>query len=619
MRDNARRYNLDVTCVMACGIGAMQTSYQCSILCGFGINIDGTQFNYPAITTEDLKDINKPQFEERVCRYLEHINIESDITKERLVEEASFYDPLGDFVCRLNPDFLVYKFLDGVRVVNIGTPNGYAEYKVYPFGDDPSGYTWQTNGTFLSLNFSQTYVFEVRDVVEGSEYCKVSKTVLLSTLVPSTTEPPPNILIFVDEVSNADYGPRTINWGYICADPDLVGGENVVVGYSLCADARGFGEACARLCCKPQGSSTFTALSTVIHDGLQSVNSTVTLRAGDVVKYNLETLAPSAGSEGCACIDLLSVNGQDTTLPTIDVGRCCVSIIETVDPLTVTASVQRNQTQFPTNGITARGEIPLVPNNFCGIDTFTLELTSFACGTIGATSSIQYFCKTSGVGSFNLVSSHNNSNPQPSVIDVPMSFLDELCYTMTANAVNCGACGSASLEITNAVTTFGINPVIDPIFFSDSIEKIVPPKPVTVSICNQTDTSIPDESCAKDGFINIQPVLSQNYECATIEVCGYANFEGDADSCVAISCKPDRGSGFVQIVGFDSTAIGSPNCTASFIVYAGDCICYEMFSEVSGDDSCADTELKLCAVSGVGVAPTINLSKCIVLTDVESR
>lgn len=608
MRDNARKYNLELSTLKACGLGISGTTCSFTVLENFSVDVDGTTFSYPTITTEQLKEINKPEFEQRVCHYLEYIDIESNFLKTCLVEEASYYDPLGDFVCNLNPNFLVYKFLTGVRIVDIGTPNGHAEYKAYPVGDDPSGYTWQTNATFLSLNLTQAYIFEVRDVIDGLEYCKVSKELLLSTLVPSTTEPPPSVQIYINEFSRNDYGPIKISQGFICSTPALGDGERVVIGYDLDADASGYGEACTAICCKPQGSTTYTEIRCAEYDGASNVTGNFTLRTGDAIKYSMCTLAPLAGSDGDATIKLTTVNGQGTTNPTIDVGRCSYSISETFPPITVTSSIARTSTTYPTNGITAKGTLSLTPNDFSPSETYTAEITACACSYFGATSSIQFYCKTGGVGAYNLLFTHNNGNPQPLITNIPIRRLDQICYTMSTTANN-GASGGTCIQITNALTTFGIDPEINPSLKSDSIEKIGPPKLITVALCNQTDISDPGV-CYKDGFITFTPNIAGS-ERVDVNVSGYAFYAGDADTTVEIFCKPAGSTGYVKIIDWNKEPYGPTEPSDSFTAYTDDCFCYQLYTtaNTASTGNSADANLRITSVSGVGVNTTVCASK----------
>ena len=296
MESNARRYNLDVSSLISHGIGSTGTSYQCSILQAFVVDCGTTTVSYPAITTEDLQYMPQVQFNRRISDYLDYINIESEFIKEAIITGATFFDPDCEFVCQLNPEFLVYRFLDGVRVVDIGSVYGTAEYKMYQVGEDPESVSWQTNGTFLGINLNYTYVFEVRDFWNGEEFCKVSRTVSIPTLVQSTTFTAQPKNVYLLEVACGGSGSLNFNVGRVCVVPTLVDDEKVQVNFTLAAETIGDGYSCAQLTCKPNGCAVFINHCCVTDSGVSPRTGSFTICAGDSMCFTIQAQSPTAGS-----------------------------------------------------------------------------------------------------------------------------------------------------------------------------------------------------------------------------------------------------------------------------------------------------------------------------------
>ena len=73
MVENSRRYNLDVCSLSSYGIGVSANTYQCSVLESFSIIRSGITCSYPEISTSILPNLNRLDYENRVCDYLEYI------------------------------------------------------------------------------------------------------------------------------------------------------------------------------------------------------------------------------------------------------------------------------------------------------------------------------------------------------------------------------------------------------------------------------------------------------------------------------------------------------------------------------------------------------------------
>jgi hypothetical protein len=205
----ARKYILNVTNFTSHGVGADAVTTQYDLTSAFsGIRNTGTgdAYSYQAITVASLATMTIQAYNQRLNDFLSYSQIDSGTQKNNLFSEAVVDDPSCDTMpCMLNNDFTVYKFLTGVRIINIGETYGTAEYAVYVVPATTTSTTtsaptttttstttapivWTTNPTFLDLNPSLTYIVLVRDNLNGEIICVTSpKTFIINNLIPSTT------------------------------------------------------------------------------------------------------------------------------------------------------------------------------------------------------------------------------------------------------------------------------------------------------------------------------------------------------------------------------------------------------------------------------------------------
>ncbi len=472
MADNSRRYNLDVCSLISYGIGSSGTSYQCSILEAFNVVIDGTVCNYPSITAEGVGLLSVPAYEERVSDYLDYINIESDITKERLIEDAQDDDPACDNPCQLNPEFLVYRFLTGVRVVDIGDTYGVAQYRAYPVGDDPNLYSWQESPTFLNVDLLKTYIFDVRDYYDYAEYCVVSRAVSLPSLVPSTTYSVPDVTVFLEPLAAGSSGPMEYKTGFVRANVvstglPLSGVEKVQVNFIGGAEASGDATGYALLKCQTAGSGSFNEIFNIDDTDYSPQSGGFLMQAADVVCYHLQTIVPTCGSCACTCIDLTTVDGQSLTNPTINLSACCVDITCSKPPLTI--SVKTEQTTDSTNkaGTSCIQNGRFLFNNLTGAtavavgQTLEVELCARITFLNHGTGSAEILCSPLSTSLFSSVVNHTQANAQPRIGTINIQHGDCLCYRLTTNvAAEAGAEATSSFCINDLDATYGIAPVI---------------------------------------------------------------------------------------------------------------------------------------------------------------
>lgn len=672
MRDNARRYDLTICNIISYGVGTSGSTCHCSILDNFcvekyvgiqeeepspyydyyygyiypegkappisaisavGIQNLGNGYiirDYPEITTIQLSQMDKPDFDNRVCDYLNYLKIGSKQLRDDLIETSSFYDPEGDVFCKLNPDFTVYKFLDGVRIVNIGKVNGIAQYRAYPVGDDPELYNWETNPTILSIDLNLVYIFEVRDYVDGEEFCRVGRTISLPTLVPSTTELPPDILVYLNQCAAGCYHPTEYKCGSISLSKTLEVGQAVGIEFLIGAESSGAGLSCVDLCCKKCGNTTATKFCSVSNVGASPLTGSFIVCAGDVITYSLTNVVSQCGDCACSCLELQNVNGFGTTSPTIDVGRCFTSIENTTSREFVYVYVQRCcETSTSKNG-----EIKFTPAIPVG-QYIDLDFNTLACACLAGTSAVELSCKANGGSTFTQIFNNTNLNPQPSTASYRVNYGDRLCYSVIASACLPASWGTSQFRITNAVGSNGVSTQVGfgydyycgtglPIglgnittsaddeylgFSGDSIAICVASTPVTISVCNQNSSSSAT-CCSKNGFINIAPALLST-QCLTVGVCGYAGYN-NGNSCVTIYCKPNGSCGYTKVFGFDGVDFTSPslNRSCSFIARNGDCFCYSMCGIAIDGGTSAEACFRLCSAIGVGATPSISSTKC---------
>ena len=606
MKDNARKYNLNVGSIISHGISACTTVQQCSILNAFAVQCENVTISYATITTEQLSVLPNLQYDRRVLDYLEYVNIENETTKQILLTGATYYDPNCENLCKLNEEFLVYVFLDGVRVVDIGMTYGEAQYKVYPEGADPSLYSWQTNGTFLGIDMNDIYVFEIRDYWNSTTHCTVQKTISLPTLVPSTTVVPQPKLVYIDEISVGTVGSLSFNIGCMGIDSILINNEKISVGYEIGVDTIGDGFSCVELTCKPAGCGSFLSYCCLINTGTSPKSGSFTLCAGDTMCYNSSVNAPTPGSCGYSYFNLTGVNGLGTTIPTIDLGRCDECVVNSIAPINVTVSTSGTTDASTSTTCVQNGCFvftPLVPAG----QNITLDLSGSTTKIVDGTSSLQIWCNSTKI------IDHTHLNPQPYLGSVNINNGDELNYVINTSVNSAGSSATSSFNICNTTGSFGVNPIIGSPS-GDTITQTVTATPVTVSICCQHNTYFPppDDAADMDGYINAPGIGIGQCVGVTISKDMTLSQSLDAELNFAIKCQPNGSTGFVSIIQTNGCQTGSPTCD-TFYMCEGDIICYCGYVCANVNPSEAIAFFNLDSVTGHGgIAPTINTtsSKC---------
>lgn len=649
MKDNARKYNVCIDNSMSYGIGASGTSTICSVLSSFTVNTtidevalevlctnllnncstnpydpsdggalpigfenltdslpnigDVVTCSYSQISKEQLSYLSNLEYEKRISDYLKYIGVESPEERNKLIESGSIYNPLYNNLCKLNPNFLVYKFFDGVRIINVGKATGILEYKAYPYGDDPENHSWGTNPTILSLNFNSIYVFEVRDIDGGEEICRVTKTIPLNTLVQSTKMIISDIQVYLSDIVNTRYDDTLFRCGELFIDPGLRFGEKVDVCFQIAAEASGDGISCAEIYCDG-GSGTPELICAVSGDGISPLNGNLVMCSNDIVKYKLETVNAYPGDCSCTYFNITGVNGLSTTNPSIDVGRCSVCLSDEIQSVDVVLSLE-NDVTTPSE---TSGEIiatPLIPDGrYVDIDVFTSAYV-----TLDGTAQIRLSCYDGDGGTWADVITTTHLNSQPNLETVRMCGGDKLCYQLNATATAPGASADASFEIINAVGSTGVGVSIDSVANYTQTLLNIAPTIATVSVCNQTFEN--DGACQRStGFIYVTPPLI-NTQNVLIDICSLVLRMDvvESTSCTEIFCKPAGSSNFTSLLTFDAvnyTTSTNPQ-TGAIIYRAGDELCYNIYAEAYCEGTVAQSDIVLDSVSGFnGVCAYLN-------------
>jgi len=255
---SARNYILNINEIISCGIGTYTgITYQKNILNSFTAITNNTTCVYSQITTDDLKSLSTINYNKRVLDYINTLELETNTIKECLYNHSSFDNNDCDLICKLNSDFIVYKFLSGIRIINVGENIGIIQYKIYPINENPNNYSWQTNPTFLNLDQNGIYIVEIRDFYNNIELCKYSKTISLSLLIPSTTIIPPNKTISLNQTSYINNPLLQTKKGIIQISPSFTNGERVLIDYVANLNVLGNAETSLLFTCKPNNCSTY--------------------------------------------------------------------------------------------------------------------------------------------------------------------------------------------------------------------------------------------------------------------------------------------------------------------------------------------------------------------------
>jgi hypothetical protein len=610
--DNARKYILRISEVISSGISTNYSAIVCrNLMNSFTITCDTnpvTSQSYVSLTCADLKAMSKIDFDRRVIDFLDTQQIESELTKENLFNEASYYNP--DYPLQhdmLNDDFFAYKFLDnGARIVNAGQANGELQYRVTGTSYD-SG--WQSNATFLGLDYSKTYSFQIRDFYNGAELFKKSKIIDMYLLLASTTPtlaPKSVKLVLTGQYADAaTCGGVSYKTGKVCVTPNLIVGECVTV--NLLANTTTVGTAAVACVIFRCNSTTQTYCSITNPNEEKSIN--LSFGQGDVMCYELRTIYGNLGSEAISNFCLTDADGHRTFQPTIDITNCSVTLTaynptqNVIICLGTPTSVVSSPTQCVTCGSIVLSQ-PLPSGECLDINLFGVNPASG-----GGTSTTTILCKSGAccVADHVVVDVFNSSSPTTKT--VTMRYGDSVKYCIALSAPGAGYCSCAELSLGTVGGSIGLVPSVSPVAAENCVCRAVTvPKVATVAaLCEMAGGTN-----GASGNVTITPALATgqyvtiNYSLTQAAVWG-------GTSTLQFTCKPNGGSSFVnKATHTTSSAIGETNnntFTGSFIINYGDAVQFAN-SAYGNNGSCS--HVCLTTITGsVGVDPSINPTKCI--------
>lgn len=606
MINNARRYILNVSEVISCGIGtSYENPVECNILNQFTVNYDtipATSCTYPEITTDDLMILSELEYQKRVIDYVDTLKIDSELTKERLLDDASFIEP-ECVLCRLNEEFLVYKFLSGVRVVNIGEVTGVAQYKIYPSDEDGDNFSWQNSPTFLNLDQNEVYIVEVRDFLENVELCKVSTLISMPLLIPSTTLIPQDKVIRIVETSNGETSNVAYSSGCIEIIPPLQPREMLRLDYLVNAFVVGGGSSCVQIACKAEDSASFVNYCCITNtDNNLPISTLIPICYGDIVCYNVTSYGETFGSRAEAEYCITAIDGLGTINPSIDETSSSILVQKNIAPVTTIVSFVDNTGNTTLNRCTVNGKIDFsqpIPEGQC----LTIQLSGNN-QTVGGASTTVFSCKPNGTTEYLTYCTISNIDEQPQLPELVACGGDEFCYDITLDVPNAGNCSSVSLCINELSATLGVVPVINDAVSANTIstEIIIPTISTELSVCRVGSTSI-----SSDGFINLDPQLISinQYVTALIDICQIS--EDDRFACLEFYCKPSNGTSFIRTNNYEALN-NEVSESLSITMRCGDVVCYNnSIASVTGNTSSSFVVSGI--TSSIDITPTINSSK----------
>ncbi len=611
--ENTRKYILNINKTYSQGIGTFSgVTCHCSLLDKFTITYDtipATSCVYPKIDVPTLQLMSKLDYEKRLIDFLDYVNIDSSITKENLFNEASYDDiNCGNLKCNLNEDFLVYKFLTGVRVVNTGIPHGVVQYRIYPnsvVNPSDDDYPWQDSGTFLNLNQNEIYLVEIRDILENNVICSYSKIIAMSLLVQSTTVTLPAKIVRLKELSSSSNGSCKYKTGCIEISSALSQGQKIKLCFDTSADAFYSGGGCVILTCKPFCCNQYVEFFRVT-DTTSPKSGEVIINYCDSVCYNLIAKTSVYGSNANSELQLTCVNGESTVVPTIDITKNCATVTNCLSPLNITVTLGTPTITSPNCGVcVASGTINLSSQVPVG-ETLSLHMLTLN-SSVGGTSTTEYYCKPMCSATYYLKCSVTQSNSQPQNIILSASQCDNYCYRTIVSSTCAGTCTNSVICLNDLSSTYGINPIRLSGSTSNCIRTCssIPATNLSVSMCRLnligtqsfgmvlSTPTVPVGQCITIPYIVNQTAIGACVGCA----------------CIHLYCKPHCSSTYVNLCTY---SINSTNLcqvvNGSMMIKYGDSICYTNY--VAGNaGSCSDICLCNGITGTIGVLPTLCATK----------
>jgi hypothetical protein len=334
---NSRKYILNICNKISCGLGSCTNIGQTYNLLNSFVN-EGVAF--PQLTVDELSKLNNIDYDNRVLSYLDYIDIGSDTEKQILFSGATEND--SDCIplyCKLNPEFLVYKFLNGVRVINVGESNVGCrlEYKAYPLNSNEDDYPWQSYCTFTDLDMNGVYVFKIRDYSPGynAVVCEYEKIISLPLILPSTTTTKGVRTISLNETYKTLTGSGCFEKGLFQITQPLSNGECMRVNYNVTVANVGTNSlGSVELKCN-SGDGNYVQYAYITSKNGVSPTGSFILCQNQSMCYSLSASAFNGGESSNAYLKIDSVDGCNTNISTVNSSLCekYISYAKAIQPI----------------------------------------------------------------------------------------------------------------------------------------------------------------------------------------------------------------------------------------------------------------------------------------------
>jgi len=608
-----RRYILENKTIMSCGIGTcvMNDGIVQNLLNSFSVTYDTTPptvCSYSQITTEDLKILSKIDYSCRVSDFLNYVSIEDNIAKENLINESIDGElECDNLFCQLNPNFIIYKFLSGIRIVDVGDSYGVVQYKIYPQGESEDDYDWQTNATFLNLNQNGIYYIIIRDFFNGEEICRYSKLISMPLILASTTTTLVSKTVSLKEISVVDCcSPIFYKTGCLNISPALSVGECVGVNFMANALTCGnYGYSCVKIKCTPYQETVSQDYFSITNEDVSPVCGEMKINYGDLITYEAYAACGDYGSRNEGSFYVVDANGCGTINPTIDMTRCKSCVIACTYPVYLTVSMGNKTTTSSSTSLITCGTFTTSTPIPCG-HYVDLSLCGIEPALNGGTSKTEIYCRSKYCSTFVLLDSLTNNFCWENV-SARMCDGDSICYKTSLTAPFGGSEASSVLCLASLSGSIGVTPTKVPALSGSCVSTclINPPTPTVISVCGQNGGSN-----WEGGFIGINPTLATN---AIVDVCLSVKQDSiwGGTSLFCLSCVPNCGGSYLPLCTIQTTTqvgeIKSSTKTGVVKMRYGDSI-YYCNCATGNNNSCSD----FCVIGVSGntyVAPTISTTK----------
>lgn len=157
--DNSRKYRLDIVNYGSFGIGSRSETFEYNMLDEF---ITSNGVVYEPISFYDLRVLNKIDYDKRVSDFLSTIMIED---ANILIEKSTYDSDECQYFSQINPEFIIYKFLNRMRIIDQGKTN--TDGVLYYSFSTTNTPNWALSNTSTDLPIGKYYV-SVGEMINGN-------------------------------------------------------------------------------------------------------------------------------------------------------------------------------------------------------------------------------------------------------------------------------------------------------------------------------------------------------------------------------------------------------------------------------------------------------------------